>query len=397
MLTGLLRHYPWSRGGPLREPFTAVFPKSVRALIVVALLVVYSLAHAVATSDLLAALPWPLRLLCGGAVFVAGMAACLALAYAARSYERQLVFAKHLTPGTLVFTDGSAWFPTLCAVDSVFLHHGATDQEVRVGLVDGRSTAFALEATVDRAQRSDLFARFRDPAPDARARAETPDNLAHWVLGQLWEMRGADGVEEVDLDELTSAILSEARRDHAFDIDPQALEDSVKDCERLRLLSTRTRRRALGDAPRRYGALTEAGEVHLAAWARERDMEIYDDAAKEEMIMKVNNWGNFINNSPGAAANIGSGSATGGSAPDILPLLAQLVTLREELAAQVSPDKRDELFMALDDLGHELEHPAPQESKLRQYARVASTIAGGGVSALLGNAGWAILAPWLAL
>lgn len=392
MLSNLLEYHPWSRQKPIRESFLLVSEqggKMAGLLAVVGVLVgAITLSQAVPDS---ASLFRPVALL---GVSILGFGICVCIGFIVPFYRFLTPFAKNLQPGSLLVVENPSPLSTACTVDSVFIHHGAPGEEVQVGLTDGSSRSFSLESKTFIAQPHDFFSRWRTPRPDARSEVTPPGDAAQLVAGWLWDMQLELRGDVVPMDGLIDRISTSMREEFGLLLTASWLQDGIDEGVDLRLF--RKEDRGAGKNRRTYVALTDTGCVAVAALARKEDTEVYKDSGESRTIMNIINWGNFINKSPGAAANIGSGSAAGSSEADVTAALQQIVSLRLDLAREAKDQKtEEELLAAIEDLQRELEHPEPSERRLKRFANAILGIAGGALSSLLGDGAWAALKPWL--
>lgn len=379
---------PWRRNERKKHPFKAVHKLALLQIWIVGIGAILMIE----VSGLIWAGSWPpnLRIATHSFILLLGLFGIFMISFKIPTYEIQDMMAQQLSSGMLHVDKRRARQSKVTIVAQSFLHHGL--ETSWVATVDGRDFSYRSQELVPVAVPKDYFARIRNRPSYAPEIPEDPPQSAIQALAAVWDCNLITRHDEVTVDEVLLALNQES--EDSLPMNEEQLTAGLQELVILNLVKSKVR--GLGRGRARYYSTTGAGRITLAAHSRRLGHEIYDNAGRERPVTTIHNTGVIISGSPGATANLGSGSITTIVTPQTLTELQRICDNSQALLSQLeNPALREELREALDDLKHELDHASPKERHLKRAARIITEIAGNGLSGLLGNASWNVLAAWL--
>lgn len=298
-----------------------------------------------------------------------------------------LVGAQELQTGMVFCGDknrneaGTAtWASKANLVLDSFQHYGRYASRVRVALADGTSREFTPHDSTRIAIKHDVFRRFRSPFLKTYDLLPEVTTEAVAVMAALWNVHF----------HYTSADKGAIAEADGLDFD--VVERGLSQGQELNLVLRDVR--GFGKGKEEFFVLSQAGAVVLAAICRSKGVEIYSDAEEKRMIQ---NHGNIIWNSPGAAAVQGSGHAHGNvvnsndrGIPDFDELFAALNSIIDRLKAS----KADDINYEISAIERESALAEPELSSIKRSVRNVLRTSGSVLKGALGSGAWAVWAAW---
>jgi hypothetical protein len=275
-------------------------------------------------------------------------------------------------------------------VSQVIVTGTSPDDAVWLAFADGDALAVPRGQGVGVSHPEDVFARLR---PMRRPFSSVPEMPSEATLVALRAMRRlTDG---------GVGTLSIHRLQQELAWGTEAIESFIVEANRLRVvLNAGVDRQHLGYSS---VAMTRAGV--LAAIASEPVDMVADmpDPQKSEQPQPhgpviLNNYGGVINYaSPGAAGNVGSGSAAVTFTIEVRDSLLALANAVPTIIARVDKAHAGALTNAADEIRRGLQDPVQSQDMLRKAVALIASVGGELVVSILGSAAWDAAKAWLGL
>lgn len=279
--------------------------------------------------------------------------------------------------------------PIVHIVSEVVVTGDSPDDDVWLAFADGDALVVHRNQGVAVSRPLDLFARLRSGDHATWNAPERPSVTSLAALRALWRLTDG-GV----------GSLSVQRLQHELGCDTDAIEAFIVEGRRLRLiLDTHVDRRSPTHSS---VSLTQAGMIAaIASDAIEVAAETPDSQKPEEPQVHapvfMNNYGVINYGSPGAAGNVGNGSASVVFSIHLRDSLVALADAVPQIAPHVDDAKASELATAADEIRRGLDDPIRNQDMLRRAAALIVGVGGELVMSILGGAAWDAVKLWLGI